>query len=100
MLVRALAADGRLDDAAEVGKRAVAELPVAAELRAVTAAALLEAGRTQDARVAAREALYLDPELALALVVLARAAELMGDATVAARMRRNADRLVKKAVAP
>lgn len=100
VLVRALAADGRLDDAAEVGKRAVAELPVAAELRAVTAAALLEAGRTQDARVAAREALYLNPELALALVVLARAAELMGDATVAARMRRNADRLVKKAVAP
>lgn len=100
VLIRALAADGRLDEAAEAGKRAVAELPVAAELRAVTAAVLLEAGRPQEARVAAREALYLDPESALAHLVLARAADLMGDRAVAARMRRNADRLVKRSVTP
>lgn len=96
VLIRALAADGRLAEAAEAGKRAVEELPVAGELRAVTAAVLLEAGRLKEARAAARGALYLDPESPLAHMVLARAAELMGDLEVALRMRRNADRLLKK----
>ncbi len=96
VLVRALAADGRIDEAAEAGRRAVEELPVVAELRAVTAAVLLEAGRLQEARTSARGALYLDPESPLAHMVLARAAELLGDVVVAARMRRNADRLLKK----
>ena len=57
---------------------------------------LLEAGRTPEARDAARRALYLDPDNALAHLVLARAAELLGDARTATRARRHGHRLLAR----
>lgn len=89
MLVRALAGDARLHEALAAAEHAVAECSLDAELHGLHASVLLEAGRTPEARDAARRALYLDPDNALAHLVLARAAELLGDARTAARARRH-----------
>jgi chemotaxis protein methyltransferase CheR len=100
VLVRALAADARLGEALEVVRHAVAELPVAAELRGLQSVVLLECERTEEAREAARQALYLDPRSTLAHLTLARASALLGDSAGARRARRNGQRLIDGGVRP
>jgi hypothetical protein len=67
---------------------------MAAELRGLMSAVELQAGMVEEARDSARRALYLDPHLSLPNVVLARAADLLGDHQTARRARRNAHRLL------
>lgn len=100
ILVRALAADARLGEALEVARRAVEDLPVAAELRGLQSIVLLESERVEEAREAARQALYLDPRSTLAHLALARASELLGDSAGARRARRNGRRLIEGGARP
>lgn len=94
MLVRALAGDARIHEALAAAELAVSEYALDAELHGLHASVLLEAGRAAEARDAARRALYLDHDLALAHLVLARAAELLGDTRAAERARRTGHRLL------
>ena len=96
LLVEALAADGRLADAAAAAGRAVSELPGDVELRNLQAVVLLEQGHADQAVAVARQAVYLDPGFALAHLVLARAQEILGDDAAARRARRNAQKLMAR----
>lgn len=100
VLVQALAADDRLGEALEAARIAVAEFPVSGELRSLQAVTLLDSGRPEDAREAARQALYLDPGSTLAHLTLARSSDLLGDVQVARRARRNGQRLLARGVRP
>ena len=64
--------------------------PMDATARCITAARHLEAGRVQDAITEANAAVYLEPTLVAAQVLLGHAAEHTGDQLAAARGYRNA----------
>jgi chemotaxis protein methyltransferase CheR len=94
--LRALANRGRLEEARDVGAQAVVEVGATAELMYLEAVLLLEAGRPQEAAAAARKALYLDRDLAVAHLALANARQREGDRTGARRSLQNAAALLKR----
>jgi chemotaxis protein methyltransferase CheR len=94
LLVQAFAGAGDLERAVDASAQAVTAFPMDAGLRQLQAVVLLEAGRVPQAAAAARTALYLDPGLAPAHLVLGRCQDLMGDARAAGRSRRAALRLL------
>ena len=95
LLVQALAGTGRLDEARQAAEAATAALPMDAGLRHLHAVVLLESGLVEEAAAAARTALYLDPDLAPALLVLTRCHDLLGNVEAAERTRRAAARLLR-----
>lgn len=97
LLVQALAEQRRLDDARSAAEQAVARFPDDAPTRHLHAVVLLERGDAGGAVLAARQAVYLEPGLAPAHLVLARAHELLGNHDAAARARRNGRRLLGQA---
>lgn len=94
LLVQALAEQRRITDAVSAAEQAVARFPVDAETRSLHAVVLLEHGDAAGAARSARQAVYLDPGLAPAHLVLARAQELLGNHGAAVRARRNGRRLL------
>lgn len=94
MLVQALAEDGRLAAAAKAAAVAVAAVPGDAELQALHAAVLLEIGSPAEARAAAGRAVYLDPGLVHAHLLLGRAHEALGDHVAARRQHRASRKLL------
>ena len=93
-LIQALAEDSRLGDAAAAAVRAVSDFPADALVRNLYAVVLLEQGQLVEAAAMARKAVYLEPDLAVAHLVLARAHEGLGDVRAASRARRNARQLL------
>jgi chemotaxis protein methyltransferase CheR len=90
VLVRALGSAGRFDAAADAASQAVKRQPLHVELRLLQAIVLLESGRAVEAAAAARAALYLDAEVAMAHLTLARAEHARGAMAAAIRCYRNA----------
>lgn len=90
--IRRLADVGRRDEAVDALRAAVRDEPFDAELRYLDAVLHLDAGRLDDASDAARAALYLDPDLALAHLVVAHVERARGDARAAARSYAAAER--------
>lgn len=88
--IRALADRGALDDALEMAGAAIASDPADAELRCLAATVHLGAGRPADAVSAATAAVYLDPWLVAAHLLLAQAEQQTGNAERARRSYRNA----------
>lgn len=88
--IRSLGGAGDLIEALTAATEAVGRFPLHAELRFLQAVVLLEAGRPADAATSARAALYLDPELAMAHLALARAEVALGHQDAARRSLRNA----------
>ena len=95
LLVRALANPGRLSDALEASESAVALFPLDAELRYLHSLVLLEAERPAEAARAASAAIYLQADLAVAHLALARAEQRRGDTDAARRSARNARALLR-----
>ena len=95
LLIQALAAVGDLAAARAAALLACHAFPVDSRLRYLHAVVLLELGLPEEAVRAARAAVYLDPGLAEAHLVLARAHELLGDDDAARRSRRAGLRLVE-----
>jgi chemotaxis protein methyltransferase CheR len=81
------------EEAARACARAVAQHPLSAELRYLEALLLLGAGRLQEAERAARQALYLEPSLAMAYLTLGHVLQRLGDEAGALRAFRTAERL-------
>lgn len=96
LLVRALAAGGHGDEAVTAVQRAVAAVGDDSELRSLHAMLLLEDHRCDEARAVARQAVYLDPDNALAHLTLARAAHLLGDDRTAVRSARSGRRTLQR----
>lgn len=94
MLVQALAENGRLAAAATAAAVAVTAFPGDAELQALHAAVLLELGSPAEARAAAGRAVYLDPGLVHAHLLLGRAHEALGDHVAARRQHRASRKLL------
>lgn len=90
VLVRALGSAGRLAAAAEAAAEAVARYPLYVELRLLQGIVLLESGRPDEAAAAAKAALYVEPDLAMAHLTLARANQARQDNVAALRSYRNA----------
>ena len=92
--VRALGDRGDLAGALLAASAAIAAFPTSPELRFLHAVALLEAGRPAEAAEAARAAVYLDPTLAVAHLVLGRAEAARENRANARRSFRNAAALL------
>lgn len=92
--VRALGDSGDLAGAVLAASAAIEEFPTAPELRFLHAVALLEAGQPAEAAEAARAAVYLDPTLAVAHLVLGRAEAARQNRADARRSFRNAAALL------
>jgi chemotaxis protein methyltransferase CheR len=95
LLIQALAAGGDLTRARTAAQLACSAFPLDGRLRYLHAVVLLELGCPDEAVRAAREAVYLDPELAEAHLVLARGHELLGHDDAAQRSRRAGLRLIE-----
>jgi chemotaxis protein methyltransferase CheR len=95
LLIQALAAGGDLTRARAAAELACRAFPLDGQLRYLHAVVLLELGLPEEAVRAAREAAYLDPELAEAHLVLARGHELLGHDDAAQRSRRAGLRLIE-----
>jgi predicted Zn-dependent protease len=95
VLIQALAAGGDLPRARAAAELACRAFPLDGRLRYLHAVVLLELGCADEAVRAAREAAYLDPELAEAHLVLARGHELLGHDDAAQRSRRAGLRLIE-----
>ena len=89
-LARARTGGGDLAEAERVLTRAVAAHPLDAELRYLSAVLFLELGRDAEAAAAARQAVYLEPGLAVAAVALGSALRRVGDLRGARRAYRTA----------
>lgn len=96
LLVRALAAEGRHGDAMSAADIAVRAVGEDSELRSLHAALLLDEDRFEEAQVAARQGVFLDPDNALAYLVLARASTLLGDPGTAERASRIGKRILER----
>jgi len=83
--IRRLADAGRGADAVEALREAVQARPFDADLRYLDALFHLDAGRLVEAADAARAALYLDPDLAVAHLVVAHVEQARGNRAAAAR---------------
>lgn len=92
--VRRLANEGRLDDAGRACAAALDRHPDSAELLYLHALLLAEAGHHAESAVAARRALYLDRNLAVAHLGLGCALARLGDTDGARRAFRNAEELL------
>jgi chemotaxis protein methyltransferase CheR len=92
--VRALANEGRLEEAAAVLDRAMQQGPTA-ELLYLQAVLLLQSGRSSDAAATARRALYLDRSLVVAHLTLGEALRRTGSEEGARRALRNAESLLR-----
>lgn len=92
--VRALGDSGDLAGSLMAASAAIAAFPTAPELRFLHAVALLEAGQPAEAAEAARAAVYLDPTLAVAHLVLGRAEAARENRASARRSFRNAAALL------
>jgi chemotaxis protein methyltransferase CheR len=99
LLVRALANRGALDEAEAACAEALDRHRGSAALYHLRGVLLDEGGRHAEAAAAARQALYLDPDLTVAWLLLASAATRLGSADAARRALRNAERLLS-ALAP
>jgi chemotaxis protein methyltransferase CheR len=88
---RAALAAGRHDDAAALAERAALALPLHAPAHRLRGEALVALGRDEQALVALRKALYLDPDDALAHLQLAGALARSGHVAAAVREYRAAD---------
>ena len=97
LLVQALAGAGRTEAARQAADAAVAAFPLDPALRHLQAVVLLASALPAEAVGAARNALYLNPDLAEAHFVLARSHELLGNLPAAERSRRAALRLLAEA---
>ena len=95
LLVRALANGARAEEALSAARAAVAAHPIEAELHYLLAVLEAEQRRFAEASTAAAVALYLQPGLAVAHLLKARAARALGDEATAQRSLRNARRLLE-----
>lgn len=91
---RALGNSGSVDDARRVAAEAVEVFPTEPELRYLHAELLLEAGHAHAAVIEASAAVYLDPDLAVAHLVLGRAHMKRGHSELARRSFRTAATLL------
>lgn len=96
LLVRALASEGRRAEAMSAATAAVHAVGQDSGLRSLHAALLLDEHRLEEARMAARQAVFLDPDNAHAHLVLARASQLLGDPGSAARASRIGQRILQR----
>jgi chemotaxis protein methyltransferase CheR len=94
MRVRALADQGKREEAEQVCIAALELQPMHAELTYLQAVLLLASDRCDEAAAAARRALYLDRSLVVAHLVLAQAATRLHDRKRALQALRNAARLL------
>lgn len=92
--IRALCDRGRVEDARHAVDGAIADDPEDTELRYFGATVHLEAGRPRDAARHAGAALYLEPEMIVAHLLLARCEEAAGHTAAAQRSFRNAQGLL------
>lgn len=92
--VRALANEGRHDEAADTVMRAIDHVGATAELLYLHAVLLLQCGRPADAAAAARRALYMDRNLIVAHLTLGEAQRRGGNVAGARRALRNAASLL------
>jgi chemotaxis protein methyltransferase CheR len=92
--VRALANEGRHDEAADTVMRAIDHVGATAELLYLHAVLLLQCGRPADAAAAARRALYMDRNLIVAHLTLGEAQRRGGNMEGARRALRNAASLL------
>jgi chemotaxis protein methyltransferase CheR len=88
--IRALADAGMHREAAELAATASARAPLDAELQYLSAAICLERGQNEQAAAIARRALYLDPSLAVAAIVLGNALRRSGQLRSAGAAYRSA----------
>ena len=88
--IRALADAGLHREASELATAASARSPLDAELQYLSAAICLERGQNELAAVIARRALYLDPTLSVAAIVLGNALRRSGDLRGASTAYRSA----------
>lgn len=95
-LARAHIGVGDLAGAGQVLARAVAGYPLDAEARYLSAVLLLEMGRDAESAGAARQALYLEPDLALAAVALGTGLRRTGDLRGARRAYRTAATILRR----
>ena len=95
LLIQALAACGEMVRARAAAVVACRAFPLDGRLRYLSAVVLLELGCPEASVSAAREAVYLDPALAEAHLVLARGHELLGHDDAAERCRRAGLRLIE-----
>ena len=87
LLVQALAAQDVLEDACSAAAAAVQAFPCDGQTRYLHAVVLLELGRHVDAVGQARAAVYLEPRLAEAHLLLGRCHQVAGDLVAAQRSR-------------
>lgn len=92
--VRALANEGRHDEAADTVTRAIDQVGATAELLYLHAVLLLQCGKPADAAAAARRALYMDRNLIVAHLTLGEAQRRSGNIEGARRALRNAASLL------
>lgn len=90
VLVQALGSAGRLAAAVAAAAEGAATFPLHVELRLLQAIVLLESGLPQEAAAAAKAALYVEPDLAMAHLTLARADQARQENEAACRSYRNA----------
>lgn len=95
VLVRSLANRGDLDAAGEACTDALDRHRMSVELTHLHGILLAEAGRYDDAVVAARQALYLSPQYTIAHLALGDALSRIGDVANARRAFRNAETLLQ-----
>lgn len=88
--IRALADAGLHREAADLAAAASTRAPLDAELQYLSAAISLERGLNEEAAIIARRALYLDPTLAVAAIVLGNALRRSGDVRGAGAAYRSA----------
>jgi chemotaxis protein methyltransferase CheR len=94
--LRSVANQGRLEEAAEIARRALAAHGTSAELLYLHSVVLLQGGQAQAAAVVARRALYADRQLVVAHLALAEAARQAGLREESRRALRNAAALLEK----
>lgn len=95
VLVRALGSAGSHAAAAGAAAEGVARFPLHVELRLLQAMVLLESDMPHEAAATAKAALYLDGNLVMAHLTLARAEQARGDTVAARRSYRNAVALLE-----
>jgi chemotaxis protein methyltransferase CheR len=90
MKIRALADAGLHGEAADLAAAASARAPLDAELQYLSAAICLERGQNEQAAAIARRALYLDPRLSVAAILLGNALRRSGQLRSAGAAYRSA----------
>ena len=94
--IRAVANQGRLNEAGELNARALELHPLDAELHYLHATLLMEGGWFPDAAAAVRRAIYLDRELAVGHLLLGEALSRSGDSRGARNAFANAAELLER----